>query len=270
MRYQLVRKPASHAKRGPNVRTDYGDEAKTRALARSRAKCQVNPLVVRKDWTIIDGNRTHLGLELEGMLDVELDFIVTDQDLTPDQIKAMQVNSAFHRSDLPDFDKAVAMKDILAARPGMTKKQLAEEVLDADASQATRYLSVFECIPEAQEAAKSGKLSVSDWYAIAKLAPDDQIGLLSLKLSGQIKNRAELEAQGRKTRTAGTPATRASKLVICLVSGVKVTITGGDLSLDEAIDAVKDAQREMVKGRDQGLDVRTLAAVTRDKAKAGA
>ena len=47
MNRQYVRKPASWARRGPNARNDLGDESKARALARSRAKCQLNPLIAR-------------------------------------------------------------------------------------------------------------------------------------------------------------------------------------------------------------------------------
>ena len=115
---QFVRKPASWVRRGPNARSDLGEESKARALARSRAKCQITPLIARPDGLLIDGYRTIWGLELEGMLGVELDFILTDEDLTPDQIRVMQANSAFHREPLSDFDKALAMRDTLVANPG--------------------------------------------------------------------------------------------------------------------------------------------------------
>jgi hypothetical protein len=267
MKYQLVRKPASWAKRGPNARTDLGDEAKARALARNHTRCQITPLVARKDGAIIDGNRTHWGLELQGMLDVELDFIITDEELTPDQIRVMQANSAFHREDLPDFDKATVMRDILASRPGMTKKQLAEEVLDSDPSLPTRYLSLFECIPEVQEVAKTGKLRVGDWYAIAKLAPEDQPGLLALKLSGA--SCGTLERQGRKKRSADKPVVRTSRIRCPLVSGPVVTVAGDEISLDDAIEALKEAAKAMQRARDTGLDASTAQRVWSDMAKAG-
>ena len=264
MTRQYVRKPASWAKRGPNARSNLGDESKARALARSRAKCQITPLIARPDGILIDGYRTIWGLELEGMLDTELDFIVTEQDLTLDQIRVMQANSALHREPLSDSDRALVMRDTLVANPGMTRKQLAEEVFDIDPSLCTRYLSLFDCVPEVQDAATAGKLGVSAWYAIQRSA--DQLVALSASLNG--KSRDDLERQVRKERVAGKPAVRASKTKICLGGGVTVTVSGLAVSLDEAIDALSEAIKEAKKARDQSLDIRTFAAVMRQRAKA--
>lgn len=261
---QFVRKPASWVRRGPNARSDLGEESKARALARSRAKCQITPLIARPDGLLIDGYRTIWGLELEGMLGVELDFILTDEDLTPDQIRVMQANSAFHREPLSDFDKALAMRDTLVANPAMTRKQMAEEVFDIDPSLSTRYLSLFDSVPEVQDAAKAGKLGVSDWYAIQRSA--DQVAALNARLNGATRD--DLERQVRKERVAGKPAVRAGKIKICLGSDVTVTVSGSEVSLDEAIDALTEATKEAKRAREQSLDIRTFAAVMRDRARA--
>lgn|SRR5487761_1678722 len=261
---KYVRKPASFARLGPNARTNLGEESKARALARSRAKGQINPLIARMDGLLIDGYRTIWGLELEGMLDVELDFILTDEDLTPDQIRVMQANSAIHRESLPDFDKALVMRDTLASNPGMTKKQMAEDVFDIDPSLATRYLSIFDCVPEILDAAKAGTLSVSEWYAIHK--SPDQLATLRLKLGGA--SRDELERKNRKDREADKPTVRACKVTISLAGGLAVTISGEKISLEEAIEAMTEAVKEAKKARGQSLDIRTFAAVMRDRARA--
>jgi ParB family transcriptional regulator, chromosome partitioning protein len=263
----FVRKPASWAKRGPNARSYLGDESELRALAHSYLKRPLHPLICNPDGTLYDGNRRHMGLELIERLDAEVDVCVTDELLVADQVQEIQLVSAIHRADLSAYDKAVAMRDIKAARKGLTNKQLAEDVLDIDPSLVTRYLSLFECISEVQDAARAGKLGVSDWYGIAKLAQDEQPVLLEMKLGGA--SRDELERQGRKRRSGGKPVARASKIKIALTSGVTVTISGDDLSLDDAIEAVNETQKEMRKGRDQGLDAKTLQAVCRDKARAG-
>jgi len=262
---QLVRKPASWPRRGPNARTDLGEASKARALARSRAKCQINPLIARPDGLLIDGYRTIWGLELEGMLDVELDFILTDEEMTPDQIGVMQANSAMHREPLPDLDKALVMRDTLAANPGMTRKQMAEEVFDIDPSLVTRYVAIFECVPEVQDAAKAGKLGLSDWYAIRKSS--DQLAALRLILGGAKPD--QLERQVRKERSAATPAVRASKIKCPLPSGHVITVAGDELSLDEAIDSLKEAIKAMTKARDTGLNAATAQRVWADMAKAG-
>jgi ParB family chromosome partitioning protein len=262
---KYVRKPASFARLGPNARTNLGEESKARALARSRAKWQINPLIARMDGLLIDGYRTIWGLGLEGMLDVELDFILTDEDLTPDQIRVMQVNSAIHREPLSEFAKALGMRDTLASNAGMTKKQLAEDVFDIDPSLVTRYLSLFDCVPEVLEAAKAGTLGVSEWYAIHKSS--DQLATLRLKLDGATRD--ELERQKvRKDREAGKPTVRASKVKINLAGGVAVTISGEKISLEDAIESMTTAVKQAKRARDQSLDIRTFAAVMRDRARA--
>ena len=46
-------------------------------------------------------------------------------------------------------------------------------------------------------------------------------------------------------------------------------MSGAELSLDELIEALAEAQKEARKAREQGLDAKTLAAVLKDKAKKG-
>jgi ParB family transcriptional regulator, chromosome partitioning protein len=263
----FVRKPASWAKRGPNARSYLGDESELRALAHSYLKRPLHPLICNPDGTLYDGNRRHMGLELIERLDVEVDICITDEALLADQVQEIQLVSAIHRADLSAYDKAVAMRDIKAARKGLTNKQLAEDVLDIDPSLVTRYLSLFECIAEVQDAARAGKLGVSDWYSVAKLPPDEQPVLLEMKLSGA--SRDQLERQGRKRRSNGQPVARASKIKCQLSSGVNVVVSGDEISLDEMIDALAEAGKEARKARDQGLDARTFQHVMRDRARAG-
>ncbi len=48
-----------------------------------------------------------------------------------------------------------------------------------------------------------------------------------------------------------------------------VTVAGEEISLDEAIDALKEAMKAMQKARDTGLDAKTAQAVWKDMAAAG-
>ena len=264
MTRQYVRKPASWAKRGPNARSNLGDEAKARALARSRAKHQIIPMIARPDGLLIDGYRTLWGLELEGMLDVELDFILTEENLTPADICVMQANSAMHREPISDFDRALAVNETVVANPGMTKKQMAEEVFNIDPSLVPRYVSLFDCLPEVQEAAKAGKIGVSDWYVISKSS--DQLGTLRSKLGGATRD--ELQRQVRKQRDEGKPTVRTGKIRIDLPTGVTVTVSGAEISLEEAIEWLNQAAKEAKKARDMGYTAKTFSSAMRDRARA--
>lgn len=61
------------------------------------------------------------------------------------------------------------------------------------------------------------------------------------------------------------------KRIACpLPSGISVTVSGAELSLDELIDALGEAQKQAKKAREDGLDAKTFTAVLKDKARKGA
>lgn len=262
---QLVRKHIKSLRRGPNARQILGPEDEARALWRSYKKQPIHPFVISLPDLVRDGARRHWGAELEGDLDAEVDCLVVAADLTPAQITALQLVSAVHRSDLSAYDKAVAVREIEAANPVMTRKQIAEDVLDIDPGMVTKLLSLFDCVPEVIEAAKDGKLGAGDWYAVSR--SPDQLATLALKLNGA--SRDEVEAESRKRRNGSATAVRASKIKCALPSGVQVVVSGNEMTLDEMIEAMGEAIKEAKKAREQGLDARTFSAVMRDRAKAG-
>ena len=150
----------------------------------------------------------------------------------------------------------------------MTNKQLADEVLDMDASMVPRLLSVFDCIAEVQEAARKGRIGVSDWYAISKAeTPEEQAVLLARKLAGA--SRDDIEREGRKRRNGTVSAVRTSSIRMTLPSGITLVLKGSDISLDDAIDALPEAQKEMRKAREQGHDVKTFQALLRKREATG-
>jgi len=150
--------------------------------------------------------------------------------------------------------------------PAWQLKDLAEH-LKFDPSMVTRLLSPSKCIAAVQEALAAGRIGISDCYAMSKADAKEQARLLALKLDGV--SRDVIEQQGRKERNGGTQAVRLSRCKLVLSSGVNVTVSGEELSLDELIEALGEAQKEARKARDQSLDVKTFQAVMRDKAKAG-
>lgn len=259
---KLDTKPVSWLKEAPQARQHY-DEAELRLLGESLRERQLQPVLVRPDGTIIAGHRRYRAAKLVGL--ESLQVIVVEGDLSTSQVRGIQLTENVHRADLTPYEKWQACHELLELN-GWQGKELAEH-LHLDPSTVTRLLSPSRCIPEAQEALRLGKLGISDAYAISKLAPEDQPALLALKLGGATRDM--LESHGRKKRASASPAVRASKIKIALTTGATVTISGDDMTLDEAIEAVQEAQKEMRKGRDQGLDAKTLQAVCRDKAKAG-
>jgi hypothetical protein len=54
-----------------------------------------------------------------------------------------------------------------------------------------------------------------------------------------------------------------------LLSGVSVVVSGAGVSLDESIEALGEAIKEMKRARDLGYTAKTFAAAMKDRSKAG-
>ena len=180
--------------------------------------------------------------------------LLTDQELDEKAVLEVGLTTAVHRADLSGFDKFQACVKLLELNPGWQNQDLARCV-KLDPSTVTRLLSPSKCVAEVVEALRENKIAISDAYEISKAVDrEDQLRLLSLKNAGA--SREVLAAQGRKQRAAATPAVRVSKIKCPLPSGQVVTVSGQELSLDEAIDSLKEAIKAMTKARDTGLDAK--------------
>ena len=221
------------------------------------------PLLIKPDGTIIDGERRWRAAQRKGIkeLPVIITEVASDKDL-----RGIQLATVFHRSDLSGYERWMACSELMCMNPGWQMKDLAE-FLHLDPSMGTRLLSPSKCIPAVQEALKQGQCSVSDCYAISKLDPKDQPGLLALKLSGA--SRDQLEQAGRKSRNGGQATVRVQRVKCVLPSGVSVVVAGEGVSLDESIEALGEVIKEMKRARDLGYTAKTFAAAMKDKSKRG-
>jgi hypothetical protein len=266
MTRQYCRMAAKALKISANGRLDLGPEEERRQLARSYIKCPIHPIIANREGLIADGNRRISGLMLLGEGDREVDVILTDEPFTPDTLNEYGLLSAVHKKDLGPYEKAMAMQTIRAAHPEWTTTKQLADYLATDPSMCLRFLALFQTIEPVQAAAREGKLGVAAWYSISKAAPADQQALLDLTLAGA--SRDAVESQVRKRRTANKPVVKADRIKIQL-SRLTVTISGSGLTLDDAIEATAEAQKELKKGRDQGLTAKTISRISAERSKAG-
>src|SRR5271157_5821384 len=75
-----------------------------RELRDSLVKKQLVPLLAKADGTIIDGWRRWCAAKLDGKPE-RLDVIITDEPLTPAQIREIQLVSALHRANLTPYEQ---------------------------------------------------------------------------------------------------------------------------------------------------------------------
>jgi hypothetical protein len=265
-RYQNQTHPLTWAKVNGNLRENPGEEEELKRLARSYKKRPVHPLITRPDGTMLDGTRRVLGLRLIG--ETEADFLITDEDLRPEDILEIQLVTAIHRAGLTGHEKWQGGLRLMQLHPEWQHIDLAN-FLDITPASVTHMLSPSKCLTAIQEALKAGRITLSDCYTMSKASEAEQHGLLAAKLGGATRD--ELERRGRKARNAGKPTVKAPRIKIELPSGVTVTFAAKNtaLDLDQAIEAASEAHKVMKKGQEQGLTAKTIQKVSTDRAKAG-
>ncbi len=258
----MLKKPLSWFKLNPAQPRKVFDEKELLSLGESmKSDGQFQPVGAKPDGTILWGGRRVQAAGLVGL--DSLNVVVIDKSLSDSDSRIIALSENLHRSDLSDHEVYLGVKELAVLNPTWLKKDLAAH-LHKDASWATRILAVDELIPAAREAFLGGAFGLSVAYEISKASAQEQHELLAAKLSGA--SRDEIGRLGRKKRN-GTPAVRVQRVVCLLPSAVKVVVSGEGVSLDESIEALGEAIKEMKRARELGYTAKTFAAAMRDKAK---
>lgn len=257
----LTHKPLSWFKTAPQARQHF-DEAELRRLGESLKIKQLQPVVAGSDGQLRLGERRLRAAVLSGLK--ELAVIISDEPISESQIKSDQLTENLHRVGLSDAEQWRGFEELLVLNPGWSNKDLAEHLKLSEGS-VTKYLSPSRCTKDVQDALEAGRIGITTAYELSRVSPDEQAELLQLKVSGA--SRDAVRERVRKHKQSSTPQVRARRIAFPLPSGVKVAVSGEELSLDDFIDALGEAQKEAKKARDQSLDAKTFAAVMRDKAK---
>ena len=239
-----------------NIRSAYDDDGLKRLAASLREK-QEFPITITSDGKIVNGHRRVAAALLGGV--THLDAVVRDA-LTAEEITEAQILNHFHAENLSDYDRAVALRT--AKTEGVSNNQIAEK-FHLNPGTATKYLSLFDCPREVQEAARSGKLGVSKWYACSK-SPEPKT-TLALLLNGARRDDVAKAVRRRKhTRTV-----RTSRIKCPLLNGHVVTVAGKGVSLEDAIELLVEAAAVMKSAVAKGLNAKTATRVWSDIAAAG-
>jgi hypothetical protein len=145
----------------------------------------------------------------------------------------------------------------------MTVKQMAA-LIDMEESLLWKYLQAKKLSLESLQAFKDGKIGLTIVIELAKLPHDEQPVLLELKLGGA--SRDEVRASRKK---CAAPAVRTAKIKCPLPGGQVVTVAGGEISLEDAIEATGEAVKLMKAALAKGLNAKTAERVWKDVAAAG-
>lgn len=253
--------PLTFFRADPGQSRKHFTEADLLALGESmRSLGQLQPVGARPDETLLWGKRRFRAAQLVGLK--ELSVVITDRQMTETDVRLIQLAENVHRADLNDAEKWRACEELLRLNPGWGNKELAAH-LHLGESTITKYLAPSRCVREVQEALEAGRLGITACYEISRAAPESQSEMLALKLSGT--SRDGLAQRVRRQKNQSAPQVRVKRIVCPLPSSISITLAGADLSLDEGIDALGEAAKEMKRARDLGYTAKTFSAAMKDK-----
>lgn len=247
------------------VRQDSDPKKQEELNASVKAHGILQPLLVMATMLLLAGHRRLIAALAAGLETVPV--IITDRLLSDSEIRVIQLTENMHRADLKPIEQVEGVEEVARLNPEMTNKDLAK-LLGFDASMITRLRSAAKVIPSVREAFAVGQIGLSTVYAISKCeSPADQEQMLAQALSGA--SRDAIEQAGRKSRNRQAPSVKVARVKCTLPSGINVVVSGEGVSLDESIEALTEAIKEMKRARDLGYTAKTFAAAMKDKSKKG-
>jgi ParB/RepB/Spo0J family partition protein len=225
----------------------------------------LSPPWVTEDGRVIAGNRRIEAARRAGFNSIRVR--VFPASTTEAEIRSLNLVENLHRSDLAPHDVFVGLIEYKAACPEMTQKDIAKAVSLSE-GMLSNYFALVNLCPEAMEAFKAGKIGVTKAYKIA--TAEDQMAKLAFFLNGGTR-----EEDSRKARKAKpvSPGDLAKRIALPPVGKAAVTIAAidkkGEVSLDDALEAVQEAARQIKAAQSKGISARTAAAYFKDIAAAG-
>jgi ParB family transcriptional regulator, chromosome partitioning protein len=246
-----------------NVRKTFSEESLRRHAETLKRDGQLRPLLVLRDGTLVAGERTLRAAKLAGLTHV--DVKVLEAELSPGEIKKLQLIENLMREGLDDAEIYLACQELMTLNPDWRKKDVAA-ALHFSASMCTRICAVDELVPEAREAFLAGKFGFSKAYAIAKGPKEEQQRKLADILSGA--SRDEVERKGRISRDKNPDAKRLSRVKIELPNGDSVVVCGSGLNMARLGEVLIQAHKEVRKEAPHH-DIKSFSSMQRVRRQRG-
>jgi hypothetical protein len=261
--YTHVRKKGRLLKRKANIRVNHGERDELERLARSYITRPVHPFIIVPGDEIADGNRRHMGMELIGELDREVDCLQIASMPSPLELVKLQAVSAIHRRGLSGYEQWQVCEKLKSLKPELTNVQLAAD-LEIDNSLCTKILSPSKTIPEVQEALKQERITLSHVYAISRVPHEQQQTLLEMAIAGCPKE--ELTQRVRKNLTGSSGEKVTTARVKIELPGASIVVTRKALDMSGLVALLADCLKK-AKDAEGTYNVKTFQAMMRDKAR---
>lgn len=216
-------------------------------------------------FILCDGGCRLEGARLAGI--PELLALDLGKEPTRLELLMAQASIDLHRQHLPPIDRARLFAS-LCKEHGCTARKLAE-MLHVSEAVISRAIAMLQLPDDLQQQVNDGRLDARRGYLLTQESDPVRQRELASQASGL--SRDELAKRVRKPKASDPPQVRMKRILCKLPSGVSIAVSGADLSLDDFIESLAEAQKEARKAREQSLDAKTFTAVMKDKArKAGA
>lgn len=263
MKFHFDRVPKDRPILRPQVR-QHAPENLAR-LADSLLKGQIQPIGLLKEFTVIWGTGRVLAARMKPEI-THLTAAIFDEEISEREFQRMRFVENQLRQDLSNAEKCINAIEYAKSEPTMPLKQIAAD-LGVDASMVTRWLSWEKCIEPVRRAMAANQITLQAMYALSQLPQEEQAAALALALNAP--NAAAAARAVRRQKNGEAEAVRLSRFKYPLPSGVEITVAGKELSISDLIEALAELTKEAKRASDQGLDIRTLVAVAKDKARKG-
>lgn len=214
-------------------------------------------------FILCDGGCRLDGAQQVGM--TELIAVDLGKEPSPKEFLLAQASIDQHRQNLSPLDRA-RLWERMCQEFGCTAKKLAE-MLHVSEAVVSRALALLALPEDIQQQINEGTLDARRGYLLTQ--ESDPIRQRELAVAATTLSRDELAKRVRKPKQSDAPLVRVKRIALPLPSGIAITVSGEDLSLDDIHSALGELQREIRRGCDQGLDPKTLSKVLQDKAKKG-
>ncbi len=191
---------------------------------------------------------------------LEIPTIEFDHEPTPIELLTVPAHLDFHRTNLSPVQRAKVLAE-LQRETKWTVTELAEN-LHITQSTASKLLAIDKAPPEVKGLLEAGKLCVERAAMLSQVTDPAMIQQAVALDRDQLR-------QAIKGKGKGTAGPKLSSARFTMVGGYTVSLSGGQMDLESAVQVLTEAVRLLKKAVAQGLDVSTAMRVFRDTAKAG-
>ncbi len=261
--YTHVHRKGRQLKRKANIRVNHGEKDELERLARSYITRPVHPFIILPGDEIADGNRRHMGMELIGELDREVDCLQIAGMPSPLELVKLQAVSAIHRRGLSGYEQWQVCEKLKSFKPELTNVQLAAD-LEIDNSLITRLLCPSKCIDEVVVALKQEQITLSHCLPISRAPREQQKELLEMALAGCPREEIAKRVRKHPNPPNGEKVTTAR--VKIELPGASIVVTAKDLDMSALVALLADCLKK-AKDAEGTYNVKTFQAMMRDKAR---